>query len=1295
MAVLYQVGLALSSSMEIDAVLDVLYEKCCQLLAVDAFYVAWHESPSRELEYHIFVGEGQRLAPFRLPVTTGAASWVVGQRQPLRCDDVLADAPALSAEMRHAEQTEYHAYLGAPLLRDGQVIGTLAVLSRQVGVYGQADAQLLVAVAGQAALALGNARVFQDVQQKLAETAILAEVSHAISANLTQEELLPYLARNLTRVLSVTDCCIVLRDPYTGELRAGTPFVSCAADAPSFQADERDLYGYRPFARAVVKAGRPMMQEEWAGSRFVDKGDVLGCVDRSLLGLPLIAQGRAVGAALIGYARGERYLTDREIRRAMVIANQIAVAIANARLFREVEQRLVELGTLAEISRVISSSLQPSELYQRVVDELARAFGYPFVAVYRVEGQGLELGAQFGYGTGRLPVYVPNGHGLAGGAAATGQISYVPDTSVVPDAKVAAEGIVSQIAVPLRKDERLLGVLVVESYESLIEADLSLLQSMSYQVGTAVENARLYAAERRGREVARTLLQISGDLSGTLHLNEVLELIMERLRTVVPYESAAIGLLSGGVCYLAAAHDMPRARHLWGKSLSPDELPLVARVLREREAVIVADKHQVDEWVSSDGDEGIRSWLGVPLVVKDRIIGLLMLNHVIPAFYDAEAAELALAFAQHAALAIENARLYEQAQAKLHEQTLLYEMTTAISSTLDAGQVLRLLAERLVTVLGGTSVRIATLQGDLWQDARPGQGTLGDRRQAATLVAQHHSPDADWSEREDKLGTVYTLSDFPVTTEALTNRQPLLAVAQEAPEEWRALIMQRGGGSLLLLPLVARDRVTGFVELWDSRSRRRFTEVEMALAQTLINQAAVAVDNARLFAETQRRLNELTLLYDMVVTAASSRDLNTLLQSIVKTLQFRVLEGAVVSVFLLDESQQELQLRAQAGQLQGLNLGENLSVGQDIYSRVMQDGQPLLIHDTAEDPRGASYGPAARSILCVPLAWGQRNIGVLSAFSAQRDAFSAHDRRLLRTMASSLAITIENVRLLNALKRSEKALTLRNCALERANVRLQELDRIKSVFVASVNHELRTPLNAIIGFSEVLIDGLAGDLPALAQEYLNYVHGSGKHLLNLINDILDLSKIQAGRMTLTLDQVDVLEVLSDVQATMALLVRKKDQTLQVKAADALPSIVADRSRLKQILLNLVGNANKFTQEGGQITARVCLPDPETLQIDVIDDGPGIALEDQVLIFEEFRQAGAARAPGEGTGLGLAITRRLVELHGGRVWVESEPGAGAIFTVLLPVTGPESEKAGPDETDAGAHDFARGSTRDAV
>jgi GAF domain-containing protein len=318
-------------------------------------------------------------------------------------------------------------------------------------------------------------------------------------------------------------------------------------------------------------------------------------------------------------------------------------------------------------------------------------------------------------------------------------------------------------------------------------------------------------------------------------------------------------------------------------------LPLVARVLKERIAVIIEDTYQSEEWVVFKGTEGIHSWLGVPLVVQDRTIGLLMLNHCVPAFYDQDAARVALAFAQHAALAIDNARLYEQTQAKLREQTLLHEMTAAVSSTLDAGQVLRFLVERLVTVLGVTSARVAT---------------LSDEMQTATHVAQHCGIDANEVEQASTTGEVYDMSAFPAASRQLTRRHFLLVTAGDEPEEWRASMSARAGQTMLLLPLVARDRVTGFVELWDSRSRRRFTDAEVTLAQTLINQAAVAVDNARLFAESQRSISEHMLLYDIAVSAASTLELDTVLQSVVKTLQFRVFERSVVNVWLLDTVEQ-------------------------------------------------------------------------------------------------------------------------------------------------------------------------------------------------------------------------------------------------------------------------------------------------------------------------------------------------------------------------------------------------------
>jgi signal transduction histidine kinase len=334
--------------------------------------------------------------------------------------------------------------------------------------------------------------------------------------------------------------------------------------------------------------------------------------------------------------------------------------------------------------------------------------------------------------------------------------------------------------------------------------------------------------------------------------------------------------------------------------------------------------------------------------------------------------------------------------------------------------------------------------------------------------------------------------------------------------------------------------------------------------------------NARLFAETQRSISEMMLLYDIAVAAASTLELDTILQSVVKTLQFRVLEKSVVNVWLLDDRADVLRLRAHAGELEGMVYQETMRPDEGLCGQVVQTGQPLLVSDSRQDPTAADYGSTVRSVLCVPLAWRQKVIGVLHALSAQRGAFSHRDLRLLHTMAGSLGIAIENVRLFTELKRSEEALVLRNQALKRANDRLQELDRLKSAF--------------------------------------------------------------------------------DCQ-------------------EPLPRIVADRFRVKQILLNLAGNASKFTQEGGWIAVQARLIDPTTLRVDVTDNGPGIPLEDQDMIFEEFRQARSTR-PGEGTGLGLAITRRLVELHGGRIWVESEPGAGAAFTVLLSVTGPD-----PDEKDA--------------
>jgi GAF domain-containing protein len=1147
-------------------------------------------------------------------------------------------APWLAFLMPGLRAEEVHSFLAVPLAARERLYGYLSLADARS--LSSREQSLLTSFAADLGMILDNAALFRTTQQRLSKAAALSEISQVISAKLTQDDLLPFLVENLTRTLNASTCLLFLFHPYTNELEL----------AASFGAQE-DLHtspffgGYLSVSRSVIEKKNPAVIRDLSAVPGVTGPLSTPLPEKSLLALPLLVKGKPMGAVLIGETRRQRQFTESDVGRAMVVVNQGATAIANARLFQEVERRVVELGTLAEISRVIFAPPHFHDIHQRVVDELARAFGYPFAAFYQVGEHGLELRAQTGYGDQNPSTHIPLGSGPIGEAAATGEISYIPAS------RGSTKEIASQIAIPLGKDGHVVGVLSVESFEPLTEVDLSLLQSLSFQVSTALENARLYTAEQREREVTRTLLQIAGDLSGTLQLQEVLNLILERLHAVLPYDSAAIGLLSGDIYQVAAVHRRSDAESLWGSVLPVSDLPLVARVLNERTAVIVPDTQESNDWVAPKNNPGIRSWLGVPLAVQDRTIGLLMLNHGKPAFYDQESVRLAVAFAQHAALAIDNARLYEQTQAKLREQTFLYEMTSAIASTLDAGQVLRFLTERLVTVLSVTSAGVSTLTNEM---------------QTAALVTWHWSADADPAERDAELGAVYEMADFPATAAGLMQRQPLV-VTPGAPPEWSRRMQERAGQTLLVLPLVARDRVTGFVELWDSRSRRRFTEAEIALAQTLINQAAVAVDNARLFAESQRGISEMMLLYDIAVAAASSMELDTILQTVVKTLQFRVLERSMVSIWLLNPSENAVQLRAIAGEIEGID--HDAPPNRELRDKVVRTGQAILISDTHRDMSYVDSSSTIGSIMCIPLAWSQRTSGVLQALSAQQNAFSNHDFRLLRTMAGSLAIAIENIRLFDELKHSEEALTLRNQALKRANDRLQELDRLKSAFIASVSHELRTPLNSIIGFSEVLLDGLGGEIAPLTHEYLGYIHTSGKHLLALINDILDLSKIQAGRMVLSLDQVDIAEVIEEVLATVAPAASKKKQQLCIDRKSPLSPLIADRFRLKQVLINLVGNAVKFTQAGGHITVRATMTNETTLRLDVVDDGPGISLEDQIMIFEEFRQARSTQ-PGEGTGLGLAISRRLVELHSGRIWVESELGKGATFTVLLPIAGPE-------------------------
>jgi signal transduction histidine kinase len=332
-------------------------------------------------------------------------------------------------------------------------------------------------------------------------------------------------------------------------------------------------------------------------------------------------------------------------------------------------------------------------------------------------------------------------------------------------------------------------------------------------------------------------------------------------------------------------------------------------------------------------------------------------------------------------------------------------------------------------------------------------------------------------------------------------------------------------------------------------------------------------------------------------------------------------------------------------------------LGEGAVGRAAATRQPVQIPDLQVE--GAYQGALRdilprhgfRAALAVPLHREDRILGGLVVSRKTPGAFPAETVELLKTFASQSALAIQNARLFRE---------------------LEEVSRHKSEFLANMSHELRTPLNAVIGFSEVLQERMFGDLNDKQEEYVRDIHASGRHLLSLINDILDLSKVEAGRMELDLSPFDVPAALENALTLVRERVDRHGLTATLTIDPGVGQVLGDERKVRQVLLNLLSNAVKFTPEGGRIAVRARPADGQ-VQIAVTDTGIGIAPEDHEAIFEEFRQVGHDYSKKrEGTGLGLALARRFVELHGGRLWVESAPGQGSTFTFTLPIRAVEGD-----------------------
>ncbi len=439
------------------------------------------------------------------------------------------------------------------------------------------------------------------------------------------------------------------------------------------------------------------------------------------------------------------------------------------------------------------------------------------------------------------------------------------------------------------------------------------------------------------------------------------------------------------------------------------------------------------------------------------------------------------------------------------------------------------------------------------------------------------------------------------------------------------------------------------------QGRDELTRLAADINQMLAALQRVQSSHDQLLEETRRQLKELSVSHTAAIATARSATLDQALQEIAQS-TYDLFNAANVMVLLMDPASDDLLVRASVGLPEDALVMRRIKRGNGIIGRVAQTGQPALVPDVHRDRCCTCVDARTRSEICVPLGGEDRFIGVISVASERLNAFSESDLQWLITLGHNLGAIIDNIRLLEEVRA--------------AHERLKELDRLKSQFLASMSHELRTPLNAIIGFSELLIDGVSGELNAMQRGHVQHIYASSQHLLALIGDVLDLSKLQAGRMTLDRHIVELPELTSAIKTIILPVMQRKRQQFDIVFTPDLPPVYADPLRLKQVLLNLLSNASKFTSERGKISLSITRQESDRLLFSICDNGLGIPAAQQAAIFEEFQQASHSLQQG-GTGLGLAITRRLVELHGGTIWVESagQPGLGSTFCFTLPVQSP--------------------------